>query len=213
VSASNGNGSNPHRITTVEELRKLFPEPSVRTKSKTLDHLDAQAIEFLAESPFLLLATANREGIIEVSPKGDAPGFVKVENERTVAIPDRTGNNLIFGLQNILEQPQVGVIALRPATGETLRFSGTAEVTTEPALLQELSTRGKPALLAIRVHVTRSYFHCAKAMIRSGLWNPETWGATRSVSFGRIMAEQLGLAPETIGQIDGVIADNYRNKL
>ena len=207
-----GNGIE-HRITSVEELRQILPPPSERTKAKVLDRLDAQSLEFLKHCPFLLLATAGNDGRIEVSPKGDEPGFVRIEDDRTVVIPDRTGNNLAFGLQNILERPHVGVIALLPATGETLRFSGSAELTKEPALLASMAARGKPALLGIRIRVERTYFHCAKSVIRSGLWNPETWPAPKAISFGRIMAGQLGLDAESVKQIDEYVANGYRTRL
>jgi PPOX class probable FMN-dependent enzyme len=207
-----GNGA-AHRITTVEELRKILPPPLERTKAKLLDHLDAQALEFLAACPFLLLATAGHDGRIEVSPKGDVPGFVRVEDNQTVVIPDRPGNNLAFGLQNILEQPHVGVIALRPQTGETLRFSGTAELTTDPALLEQMAARGKAALLGIRVRIERTYFHCAKSVLRAGLWKPETWPTPQSVSFGRIMGDRLGLNAAGVEEIEAYVRTGYQERL
>jgi PPOX class probable FMN-dependent enzyme len=209
---TDGNGS-AHRITTVEELRRILPPPLERTKTKLLDHLDAQATAFLRACPFLLLSTAGRDGRIEVSPKGDAAGFVRIEDDRTVVIPDRPGNNLAFGLQNILERPQVGVIALLPRTGETLRFSGSAELTKDPALLEQMAARGKPALLGIRIRIERAYFHCAKAVLRSALWKPETWPAAGAVSFGRIMGERLGSDASGVEEIDAYVADGYRTRL
>lgn len=207
------NGGSAYRITTVEELRRVLPPPRPTTPAKLLDHLDAQALEFLAASPFLLLATTGADGRIEVSPKGDGPGFVLVEDPRTIVIPDRPGNNLAFGLQNILHNPQVGVIALLPATGEMLRCSGSAEILADPALLERLSARGKPALLAIRVKIDRAYFHCAKAILRAGLWDPQTWGAPRTISFGRIMATRLGLQGSAAAEIDERVDKGYRTTL
>ena len=209
---TDGSGS-AHRITSVDELRRIIPPPLERTRAKLLERLDAQAIAFLEACPFLLLATAGNDGRIEVSPKGDAPGFVRIEDAQTIVIPDRPGNNLAFGLQNILQRPQVGGIALLPATGETLRFSGSAELTVEPALLAALSARGKPALLAIRVRIARAYFHCAKAILRSGLWKPDTWPEAGSVSFGRIMAGQMGLDAAGAKEIDEDVAQGYRSRL
>ncbi len=206
-------GSDPHRITTLEELRRVIPPPRRATPAKLLDHLDGQALEFLAASPFLLLATAGADGRIEVSPKGDGPGFVLIEDPRTIVIPDRPGNNLAFGLQNILRQPQVGIIALLPATGEMLRCSGSAEISADPALLERLSARGKPAVLAIRVRIDRAYFHCAKAILRAGLWDPKTWDAPRKISFGRIIATQLGLEGAAVAEIDERVGKGYRTTL
>jgi predicted pyridoxine 5'-phosphate oxidase superfamily flavin-nucleotide-binding protein len=113
-----------HRITSLEQLRRVIAEPNPVGLSKVLDHLDEQGLAFLRAAPFLLLSTASADGCIEVSPKGDEAGFVHVENERTILIPDRAGNNLAFGLSNIIENPRIGVIVLRPGAGETLRFSG-----------------------------------------------------------------------------------------
>lgn len=202
-----------HRITTLEQLRQVLPEPNPVSMSKVLDHLDDQGIAFLKDAPFLLLATATREGRIEVSPKGDEPGFVKVEDERSVLIPDRAGNNLAFGLTNIIENPRVGVIVMRPMTGETLRFSGMAEISADPTLLETLSARGKPALLAIRVRIEHAYFHCARSILRAGLWQPDTWLEARKISFGKILRKQLRGEPSLEAQIDQSVEKAYLSGL
>lgn len=201
------------RITSEAELRKILPQPRETTKAKLLDHLDEQAIAFLAAAPFLLLATSGADGAIEVSPKGDEPGFVQVEDARTVLIPDRAGNNLAFGLRNILQNPRIGVIVLRPATGETLRFSGSAEIRADADLLQRLAVHGKPAVLALRVRIERAYFHCARSVLRAGLWQPDTWPAAQKVSFGRIIAPRTGGDAATADRIDEFVANGYRTGL
>jgi predicted pyridoxine 5'-phosphate oxidase superfamily flavin-nucleotide-binding protein len=129
------------QVKTVEQLRNVLPPPRETTKAKIAPWLDEQAIDFLKTCPFALMATAGRDGPIEVSPKGDEPGFVRVENERTVLLPERAGNNLAFGLQNIIETGRVGMIFLRPNTGETLRLSGRAEIFDDAELVASL---GKP---------------------------------------------------------------------
>ncbi|UPJ50075.1 pyridoxamine 5'-phosphate oxidase family protein [Bradyrhizobium sp. 200] len=134
------------QVKTVEQLRAVLPEPRETTKAKILPFLDEQAIDFLRTCPFGLMATAGRDGPIEVSPKGDEPGFVHVENERTVLLPERAGNNLAFRLQNILETGRIGMIFLRPRTGETLRLSGRAEIFDDAELLAALGMSGRPAL-------------------------------------------------------------------
>lgn len=141
---------------------------------------------------------------------GDGPGFVLIEDERTFVIPDRPGNRLVFGLENILANPHVGVLFLIPGTPETLRINGTAEITRDPALLERLAARGKPAVLGIRVHIEECFFHCAKAFLRSQLWKPETWPERRRISFGKIMAAKLGADPD---QIDKAIEEDYRTNL
>ena len=132
------------RLNTVEDLRRVLPPPKERTFSKILDHLDKQAIGFLETSPFALVSTTSPDGTIEVSPKGDLPGFIHVESPTQVLIPERAGNNLAFGLQNILGNGRIGAIALSPNTGETLRFSGRAEILDDPDLLLKLSAKRPP---------------------------------------------------------------------
>ena len=126
--------SDPHRIDTPSALRARIGEPNPATRQKVFDRLDAQMTAFLARSPLCLLSTRDADGTLEVSPKGDRPGFTLAENEKTLLIPDRKGNKLLFGLQNILANPQVGLIFLLPGTDETLRVSGRAELRTDPDL-------------------------------------------------------------------------------
>ncbi len=154
-----------------------------------------------------------RAGRLDVSPKGDAPGFVAVDDERTLLIPDRKGNKLVFGLQNILETGRAGLIFLVPGTTETLRVNGRAEITADPAVCARLSARGQSALLAIRVTVEECFFHCGKALLRSSLWKPETWPTDVRVSFGTMLAEKLGGDAGVARQIDAAIEDDYQNNL
>jgi PPOX class probable FMN-dependent enzyme len=201
------------RIETVEQLRAVLPMPRETTKSKILDALDDQAQAFIARSAYLLLATTDDAGTLEVSPKGDEPGFVRVEDARTLLMPERAGNNLAIGLQNILANGRVGMIFLRPPTGETLRVSGRAEIHDDAELRARLGSAGRPALLAIRIHVERCYFHCARATLRSQLWNPQAWGEAQKVSFGRIIAARAGGDATTAEQIDQRIATGYATRL
>lgn len=131
----------------------------------------------------------------DVSPKGDHPGFVEVVDERTILIPERNGNQFAQGLRNILSDPRVGIMVMRPATDEVLRICGRATIHDDADLCERLSARGKPALLVIRVEIDRAAFHCVRAARRAGLWQPDTWDKAGSISFGRIYAEAVG-APE-----------------
>jgi uncharacterized protein len=205
--------SGDYRITSVDQLRKVFGEPSPVTAKKLLGALDDMAIDFIRRSPFLVLATADAEGNQDASPKGDGPGFVLVENESTLLIPDRRGNKLVFTLQNIVANPHVGIIFMVPGTDETLRVNGMAELTADPALLERLSARGAPAQLAIRVTVRECFFHCAKAFIRSQLWKPETWGERMRISWGKYLAGKMGAADEVARKIDQVVEHDYKNNL
>ena len=205
--------SGDHRISTVEQLRAILGEPNPMTPKKLLRVLDEMSIDFIQRSPFLVLGTADAEGNQDVSPKGDGPGFVVVENENTLLIPDRRGNKLLFSLQNILVNPRVGIIFLIPGTDETLRVNGIAELTADPALLERLSARGTPAQLAMRVTVRECFFHCAKAFIRSQLWNPETWPARKQISWGKYLASKVGAGEEVAMKIDQHVQQDYKNNL
>jgi hypothetical protein len=202
-------------IRTVEELREMLDQPNDAVRLKVGDQLDDHARDFIAEAPFLILATADAEGHTDASPKGDAPGFVVVEDEHTLVLPDRPGNNLAFGLTNILENPHVGLLFLIPGTTETLRVNGRAELTRDPDLLERLAARGKPAVLGIRVHVDEVFFHCAKAFIRSQIWKHEQWPPRKKVSFGAMLAPRIDPSgdPALVAMIDDYVAEDERTNL
>ena len=201
------------RLNSVADLRRIVAEPRPTTFKKILDALDEQSIEFLKRCPFALVGTTAEDGTIEVSPKGDEPGFIRVEDPQTLLIPERIGNNLAFGLSNIIETGKIGMIALVPATGETLRISGTAEVFDDPELVGSLSSLGKPALLATRVHIKHCYFHCARSVLRANLWKPEAWPAPGRISFGKIIAPRVGAGEDLADRIDAGVAGSYQDRL
>lgn len=206
-----------HRIATVEQLREVVGQPIEGIDLKVGVTIDDHARDFLGRAPFLVLSTADTEGNVDASPKGDEPGFVVVEDEHTLVIPDRPGNKLAMGLQNILANPHVGVLFMIPGTNETLRVNGRAELSRDPALLEELAARGKPAVLAIRVTVDECFFHCAKAFIRSKLWKHETWPEKHRISFGKMFAEKIGGDADTQASIEStvnaLVEDDYCNNL
>jgi PPOX class probable FMN-dependent enzyme len=210
-----GNGGNGggHVIRSVHELREVIGQEIPGLGLKNQARLDEYALDFLSRVPFLVLATADADGRLDASPKGDAPGFVHVIDERTLAIPDRPGNKLVYGHQNILANPKVGVIFMIPGTPETLRVNGTAELTTDPALLARLSARGRPAQLAIRVTVEECFFHCAKAFLRAQLWKPETWPERHMYSFGAMFAKRTGTGEDAARAVDAAIEKDYRENL
>ncbi|TAJ92808.1 MAG: pyridoxamine 5'-phosphate oxidase family protein [Reyranella sp.] len=201
------------RISTKEELRRIIAEPRPATRVKILDSLDEQSIEFLKRCPFALVGTTSADGTVEVSPKGDEPGFIRVEDPKTLLIPERVGNNLAFGLNNILDTGEIGIIALVPATGETLRISGTAEIHDDPELVASLSSLGKPALLATRVRIKHCYFHCARSIVRAKLWDPKAWPAPGRISFGKIIAPRIGESEAVAAQIDANVEGAYTTRL
>jgi PPOX class probable FMN-dependent enzyme len=201
------------RIETVSELRKLIPEPRDRTKLKIQPGLDGQGLDFIKDCAFCLIATTSSTGRIEVSPKGDEPGFVQAEDARTLLVPERAGNNLAFGLQNILETGRVGLIFLIPGTGETLRVSGRAELRDDADLIARFSSKGRPALLVTRVVIEHCYFHCARSLLRANLWQPETWPEARRISFGKILAPRLGGDAAVAEAIEASVEEAYTTGL
>ena len=172
------------KVETLAALRGIIGQPNQVVPLKVHRELNTRAIEFIGKSPIFMLATSDAAGRPTVSPKGDLPGFVQVEDSRTLLIPERKGNKLIFSLTHILENPHVGLIFLVPGTNETLRVQGTAELLDDADRRATLAARGSPALLITRVSITECYFHCAKAFLRSDLWKPETWPEKMAVSFG-----------------------------
>jgi PPOX class probable FMN-dependent enzyme len=163
----------PAVVRTADELRDILGQPTERAVQKQLAALDKHCRAFIARSPFVVLSTANARGGCDASPKGDRPGFVLVLDERTLVIPDRPGNRRADSLLNILDNPHVGLLFLIPGMGETLRVNGSASIVRDPALLERLAVGGKKPQLAIVVKVEECFLHCAKALIRSQLWDPE----------------------------------------
>jgi PPOX class probable FMN-dependent enzyme len=201
------------QLKSLDDLRRVITEPRATTKSKILDALDEQSIEFLKRCPFALVGTVSADGTLEVSPKGDEPGFIRVEDPRTLLIPERVGNNLAFGLSNMVTNGKIGMICLVPATGETLRISGTAEIYDDADLVASLSSLGKPALLATRVRIQHCYFHCARSIVRAKLWDPKAWPAPGRISFGKIIAPRVGAGDDVAAQIDASVEGAYTTRL
>jgi uncharacterized protein len=200
------------RITSVDQLRAILGEPHPATPRKLLRALDDTAIDFIGRSPFLVLGTADAAGNQDVSPKGGTPGFVVVETPNTLLIPDSKGNKLLFGLQNILENTHAGIIFMVPGTDETLRVNGTGELSVDPAALARFSANGSSAQLAIRITVRECFFHCAKALMRSQLWKPESWGERIAFSWGKYLARKSD-GEEAAAKIDRFVELDYKNNL
>jgi len=204
---------NSHKIQSLEQLRAVIGDEIPGLHEKNIDHVDEFARDFIEKSPLIILSTADVSGRMDASPKGDAPGFVEVLNEHTLLIPDRPGNKLAYGHQNILSNPNVGILFIVPNTRETLRINGRAELSCEPDLLQQLAARDKPATLVIRVFVDECFFHCGKAMLRSKLWDSSTWQENFRVSFGEIFAARKVAGSDVAKSIDQRIEADYRDNL
>jgi PPOX class probable FMN-dependent enzyme len=199
-------------IETGEKLRETYGEPGERAVKKQRDRLDGHCRNFIALSPFLVIATADASGRCDASPKGDAPGFVRVIDDETLLIPDRLGNNRVDTLGNLVARPGVGLIFFVPGMNETLRVNGHARITTEPALLDPLAVNGKVPRSGILVTADEVYFHCGKALIRSDLWNPEKHiPRSEFPSLGRMLAEQIGGI--SVEEAERYTAEGYKNRL
>lgn len=199
-------------IENPQQLRDIYGEPMERAVKKQLTRLDRHCRNFIALSPFLVIASSDPAGRCDASPKGDMPGFVRVVDDTTLLIPDRLGNNRVDTLSNLLLRPGVGLIFFVPGINETLRVNGRAQVTTDPALLEPLAVNGKVPRSGILVAAEEIYFHCGKALIRSDLWNPKKHVARGSwPSLGRIIAEQVGgMDPD---EAERQTAESYRTRL
>lgn len=185
-------------VTSREELRAIFGAPGERAVLKERPSLDVHSRAFIARSPFVLLATSNRAGRCDVSPKGDAPGFVTVLDDTHLVIPDRLGNNRIDGLTNIVENPHIGMIFLIPGREDTLRVNGRACIVRDDEILAGLSVQGKRPKVAIGVQVEECFLHCAKAFKRSGLWDRERWPDVAGLpSMAKMLWEQIDAKPPT----------------
>jgi PPOX class probable FMN-dependent enzyme len=196
----------------MDALRDLYPQPSPLAVAKQLDRLDPHARAFIARSPFLVMATADADGHCDASPRGDAPGFVAVIDDRTLLLPDRPGNNRVDSLGNLAGNPRVGLLFFVPGVLETLRVNGGAALTTDPDPLGALAAQGRAPRSALRVTVEEVYFHCGKALKRSALWDPAGHAAPGEIpSLGRILADQTGRIG--VAEAEARVAEGYAKHL
>jgi PPOX class probable FMN-dependent enzyme len=178
-----------HIVTSVEALGRIYGEPYGPSIAKEADRITTQYQAFIEAAPFFALATAGPDGL-DCSPRGDAPGFVRVHDEKTLLVPDRRGNNRIDSLRNILHDPRVALLFLIPGCGETIRVNGRAAISTDPALAQSFLVDGKSPRAVLVVSVERVFYQCAKAIVRSKLWDPSRHIDRKSLpSNGTILAE------------------------
>ncbi|MER8631868.1 pyridoxamine 5'-phosphate oxidase family protein [Mesorhizobium opportunistum] len=202
-------------VTTREELRTIYktPRPTDGSIRKELKALDGHCRSFIGKSPFVLIGSSDGEGNSDVTPKGDKPGFAVVLDDRTIAIPDRPGNNRLDTLENILRNPSVGLLFLIPGMNETLRVNGDARITFDAGLRERLSVDGKEPQSVIVVTVKATYMHCAKAFMRSDLWKPETWYDRATLpTLGQILRDQMALA-DSAEATDRWLDDEYKQTM
>lgn len=181
--------ANEHLVTTMEQLQALYGEKMPAAVVKEIDHINSSYRKLIEAAPFVAVATAGPEGL-DCSPKGDPAGFVRVLDDKTLAIPDRPGNNRIDGFRNIVRDPRIALLFLIPGVGETLRVNGRAAISIDPELMQSFAMNGKLPRCVLIVHIDSIYFHCSKAIVRSKLWDEKTKIDRASLpSTGAIIAE------------------------
>lgn len=211
--------SNGRVFTTADELYDYIGKPMDLARAKAIDHLDKYCRAFIERSPFVCVGTAAADGRGDVSPRGDAPGFVQVLDDNTLFIPDRPGNNRMDTMTNIIANPHVGLLFLVPGFEDLLRVNGRATIVRDEALLLEATVKGKTPRIGIRVAVDEAYLHCAKAVKRSKLWAEESRQDRSALpSLGKMILEQTAAADappagETILEVDAFIEENYRSAL
>lgn len=201
-------------IRSESELRTLMGGPvAPPVVEKTLNSLDRHCIAFIGRAPFVFLTSSDAQGRMDLSPKGDAPGFVQVLDNTTLVIPDRPGNQRFDTIRNLFESPQVGLIFLVPGKRETLRISGRADIVRDPELLATLVANGKTPALAIAVHVEEAFFHCGKCMIRSRLWQPEQWPSIEGLPTLAETMKDATSFPAPLEVLEGIIQEDAENCL
>jgi PPOX class probable FMN-dependent enzyme len=202
-------------VTTREELRTIYkvPRPTDGSIRKELKALDGHCRSFIGKSPFVLIGSSDGAGNADVTPKGDKPGFAVVLDEKTIAIPERPGNNRLDTLENILLNPSVGLLFLIPGMNETLRVNGDARITVDAGLRERLAVDGKWPQSVVVVTVKAAYMHCAKAFMRSDLWKPETWCDRATLpTLGQILRDQLALA-DSVEATDRWLDKGYKQTM
>ncbi|GIG86161.1 pyridoxamine 5'-phosphate oxidase family protein [Plantactinospora endophytica] len=199
-------------ITSEAELRELLGEPMPRAVTKERVRLHEVDREWLAASPFCLVATADSAGNCDVSPKGDPPGFTLVLDDTTIAIPERPGNRRADGFRNVLLNPHVGLVYLIPGRGETLRINGRARLVREAPFFDQMVVKGHRPILALLVEVEQIFFHCAKAFMRSSLWRPETWNPEVMPTQAQIV-KRVQRTEETLEDLERYYGPEYARRL
>lgn len=190
------------KISTIEELRTHYAPPGKVSLQKQRPVLDRNAQDFIALSPFVLIATCNAEGRCDVSPKGDKAGFVSVLDEKHLVIPDRPGNNRLDSLSNLIENPNIGLLFLIPGRGDTLRVNGKAWIIVDDDLLESFAIDGKRPKTVVGVEASEVYLHCPKAFMRSGLWEPDSWASAKKIpSMCEMLWDQLAEKPEGVRDV------------
>jgi hypothetical protein len=199
-------------ISSEEQLRETLGYPSEIVTRKTISYIDEHCRSFIEKSPFITIATSDLEGNMDVSPKGDPAGFVKILDEKTLAIPDRPGNAKADTLTNIIKNPNIGLIFLIPGVRETLRINGEAKIVQDKWVLEKLTVDGKTPSFAIIVTVKEAFMHCAKCIIRSKLWQVDSTKQASVPSLAKVLVEH-GKLEISVDELNGMIKNDEQTNL
>ena len=200
-------------ITTAAEIRALLGPVFETQAAKIIDHIDPHCQAWIERCPFIVLSSINAAGAMDVSPKGDPPGFVKVLDRNTLAIPDRLGNHRGDTFLNVLQNPSVAIVFIVPKRREVVRVSGTAQVVTDEDLLDSMAVQDKRPDLALVVTVKEAFFHCGKSMIRSGLWEPERWGSIDGLPTYAQALKDHGRVSTALPELERRLVHNEKHRL
>ena len=200
-------------VRTAAEVRAILGDDIPSQVAKILDHIDLHCRAWIERCPFVVISSTNAAGAMDVSPKGDPPGFVKVLDKHTLAIPDRIGNHRGDTFMNVLENPSVGLLFIVPKRREVVRVSGVAQLVRDPELLESMSVNGKLPDLALLVRVREAFFHCGKSMIRSRMWEPDRWGSVDGLpTYAQALKDHSNL-PHPLSDIERNLAFNETDQL
>jgi PPOX class probable FMN-dependent enzyme len=202
-------------VASLDELVAVHGQASDAVKSKIVDHLDIHCRSFITRSPFFLLATCDADGRCDVSPRGGPSGFVEVVDAKRLVFADAKGNKLADSLRNICQTGRAGMLFLIPGLDETLRVNGRACITRDHAILERhVVQEGRPPVLAIGVEVEEAFLHCAKAFIRSDLWEPQSWPSVEGMARpAQIWKDHMTLESLTLQDVEELVEDSYQNEL
>jgi PPOX class probable FMN-dependent enzyme len=200
-------------VTSAEALQGMLEPMHPSQVNKVVDHIDTHLSDWLARTTFVTIASCNAAGDMDVSPKGDPAGFIKVLDPKTLAIPDRIGNNRADTFLNVLQNPRVGMMCIVPKRKEVVRINGTAELVQDDALLDLTSVNGHRPTLVMLLRVREAFFHCGKAMIRSRMWQPEHWGSIEGMSTYAEALKDHGKMDMPLEDIEARMAYNETGRL
>ena len=200
-------------IRTAAEVKAILGPDFPTQVAKIIDHIDQHCQAWIERCPFIVIASISASGSMDTSPKGDPPGFIKVLDKHTLAIPDRLGNHRGDTFFNVLENPNVGIVFIVPRRTEVVRVSGVAEIAKDPDLLQTMAVKGKVPDLALIIHVKEAFFHCGKSMIRSGMWEPEKWGSIEGLPSYAQALKSHGNLTNDLADLEERVAHNEANRL